>query len=174
VYYEEVRITGGTGKFDGASGRTITHGSADFVNGHTVFRYRGEITLKAATAAPTVGASALHDGQFRFQVSAPVGRLVTAEVSENLKQSDVLVTQANAHGTVEFRDRAAAGSPQRFYRARRVRGTQAPQGQPRAPSGSSRQQPGLFESASRRPALAASSAGTGRSPTAIRRACLSS
>lgn len=119
VYYPEApAIVGGTGKFEGATGRMTSVGAADFVKGQTVFRYSGTITLKAPTVAPTVSGGAVENGKFRFEVQAPGARQVKAEASHNLKDWEPLGTQVPINGTVSFSDPNPASEPARFYRAR--------------------------------------------------------
>ena len=48
VHYVEVAIIGGTGRFAGATGKMIVHGSFDFGGEQTVFRYQGEINYPTA------------------------------------------------------------------------------------------------------------------------------
>jgi hypothetical protein len=47
VTYDHINVTGGSGKFDGATGVLTAFGAADFGRGQTVFRYSGEICFKA-------------------------------------------------------------------------------------------------------------------------------
>jgi hypothetical protein len=47
VTYDQIRVTGGTGKFDGANGVLTAFGAADLGHGQTVFRYRGQICFSA-------------------------------------------------------------------------------------------------------------------------------
>ena len=47
VTYDEVRIVGGTGKYDGAHGALRVFGAADPQRGETVFRYQGEICFQS-------------------------------------------------------------------------------------------------------------------------------
>src|SRR5690349_20812863 len=42
VTYDQIRVTGGTGKFDGARGALTAFGAADLGHGQTVFRYSGQ------------------------------------------------------------------------------------------------------------------------------------
>ena len=119
VYYPDApAIVGGTGKFEGATGRMTSVGAADFVRGQTVFRYSGTITLKAPALAPTVSGGAVENGRFRFEVQAPGARQVKAEASHNLKDWEPLGTQMPLNGTVSFSDPNPASEAARFYRAR--------------------------------------------------------
>jgi hypothetical protein len=45
VTFEPLRITGGTGRFQGASGELNTFGSADLGSGRTAFRYTGRVCV---------------------------------------------------------------------------------------------------------------------------------
>jgi hypothetical protein len=45
VTFEPLRITGGTGRFEGARGVLHTFGSADLGSGRTAFRYTGTVCL---------------------------------------------------------------------------------------------------------------------------------
>ena len=47
VTYDQINVTGGSGKFDGATGVLTAFGAADFGRGQTVFRYSGQICFKA-------------------------------------------------------------------------------------------------------------------------------
>lgn len=118
--YTNIQVIGGTGKYEGAVGATVAHGSLDSVQGQAVLRYSGTITLKAPApaAASRLSSVGLKDGHVHLTVMAPAGRPVSAEVSEDLRQWNTLATQAAGTGTVEFVDPAAANSAQRFYRAR--------------------------------------------------------
>ncbi|MBL9128217.1 MAG: hypothetical protein JNL97_11240 [Verrucomicrobiales bacterium] len=119
VYYPDApAIVGGTGRFEGATGRMTSVGAADFVKGQTVFRYSGTLTLKAPALAPTVSGGAVENGRFRFEVQAPGARQVKAEASHNLKDWEPLGTQVPINGTVSFSDPNPASDPARFYRAR--------------------------------------------------------
>jgi hypothetical protein len=46
VTYDEVRIVGGTGKYDGSHGAVSVFGAVDLLHGRTVFRYQGEICFQ--------------------------------------------------------------------------------------------------------------------------------
>lgn len=118
VYENGAKVTGGTGKFDGATGVLRFWGGLDLGAGQVAGRYAGTISFQAPSAPPTLEAGAVQDGAFRFQVHAPSGRPVTAEVSANLTQWDTLETKENPSGTVEFTDGSVAAHPQRFYRAK--------------------------------------------------------
>ena len=47
VTYEELKIVGGTGNYDGAHGELRVFGAADLQRGETVFRYEGEICFRS-------------------------------------------------------------------------------------------------------------------------------
>lgn len=47
VTYDQIKVTGGTGKFEGAKGVLTAFGAADLGHGETVFRYSGQICFKA-------------------------------------------------------------------------------------------------------------------------------
>jgi hypothetical protein len=47
VTYDEIRIVGGTGKYDGSHGALRVFGAADLQRGETVFRYQGEICFQS-------------------------------------------------------------------------------------------------------------------------------
>ena len=47
VTYDQIKVTGGTGKFEGAKGVLTAFGAADLGRGETVFRYSGQICFKA-------------------------------------------------------------------------------------------------------------------------------
>ncbi len=118
VYYPPSdAVIGGTGKFEGATGKFTSTGSADFVQGQTVFRYSGTITLKAPVS-PALSRAEIRGDQFRFQVQAPTASRVTAEASANLTDWEPLGTKENVGGSVEFSDPSIATQPKRFYRAR--------------------------------------------------------
>jgi len=120
VYENDVKITGGTGKFEGATGVFKAWGAVDLGVGQVVGRYSGTICFKAPAAPPAAGAASIQDGAFRFQVHAPAGRPITAEVSANLKQWETLETKENPSGTVDFTDGSVESHPQRFYRTKEV------------------------------------------------------
>jgi hypothetical protein len=48
VTYEELKLVGGTGKYDGARGELRVFGAADLQRGETVFRYEGEVCFRPA------------------------------------------------------------------------------------------------------------------------------
>jgi hypothetical protein len=47
IYYETMKISRGTGKFQGATGSVRVIGAADFKTGETIFRYTGQVCLVA-------------------------------------------------------------------------------------------------------------------------------
>jgi hypothetical protein len=47
VTYDEVKIVGGTGKYDGSHGALRVFGAADLQRGETVFWYQGEICFQS-------------------------------------------------------------------------------------------------------------------------------
>lgn len=47
VTYDEIRIVGGTGKYDGAHGALRAFGTVDLQRGKTVFRWEGEICFQS-------------------------------------------------------------------------------------------------------------------------------
>lgn len=114
---QEVKITGGTGRFDGASGSLKVWGGADFAAGQAVGRYSGTVCFKVPTP-PKVTASSVQDGQFRFQVQAVGAREVVAETSSNMKDWEKLAAKAPVDGLAEFSEANVATQAQRFYRAK--------------------------------------------------------
>lgn len=118
VYEKGLKVTGGTGKFEGAAGSLKVWAAVDLGAGQVAGRYSGTICFKVPTASPAVGTASIQDGQFRFVVQAPGAREVVAEASSNLKDWERLAAQAPVNGAAEFRDPAVATTPQRFYRAK--------------------------------------------------------
>lgn len=118
VYEKGMKITGGTGKFDGATGSAAAWGAADLAAGKVVGRYAGTICFKPPTPAPALNVGAVENGQFQFQVSAPASGQVTAEASSNLKDWETFGTKAAVNGSAAFADANAATEPKRFYRAK--------------------------------------------------------
>lgn len=118
VYEKGLKVTGGTGKFEGAAGSLKVWAAVDLGAGQVAGRYSGTICFKVPTASPAVGTASIQDGQFRFVVQAPGAREVVAEASSNLKDWERLAAQAPVNGAAEFRDPSVATTPQRFYRAK--------------------------------------------------------
>ncbi|MFO1497918.1 MAG: hypothetical protein U1G07_05915 [Verrucomicrobiota bacterium] len=114
---QQVKIVGGTGRFDGASGILKVWGGADFAAGQAVGRYSGTICFKQPTL-PKVASVSVQDGQFHFQVQAVGAREVTAETSSNLRDWEKFTAKPPVNGVAEFSDPGVATQAQRFYRAK--------------------------------------------------------
>jgi hypothetical protein len=50
VYLNGIEITGGTGRFEGATGTIFSFGAADLTLGHGIFRYSGTVCFQTAKA----------------------------------------------------------------------------------------------------------------------------
>jgi len=118
VYEKGVKITGGTGKFEGATGSLKVWAAIDLAAGEAAGRYAGVICFKPPTPAPALNAGAMQNGQFQFQVSAPASGQVVAEASSNLKDWEAFGTKTAVNGSAEFADANAATEPKRFFRAK--------------------------------------------------------
>ncbi|MFO1499503.1 MAG: hypothetical protein U1G07_14090 [Verrucomicrobiota bacterium] len=115
---QEVKITGGTGRFEGATGVLKVWGAADFAAGQAVGRYTGTVCFKSSGAPSKVAVGGIQDGQFRFQVEASGDREVVAETSSNLKDWEKLAAKAPVNGVATFSDPSMITELQRFYRAK--------------------------------------------------------